>query len=323
MWLRIAVGRPRPQRRKPRFHAWCQAGAVRTTTIAALLEWQRDWKNKEHYNALMGILKQQAGAYGSGVEYAYTMVHKARHQSKARSPARRRTIAGSSRRPSGGTILLDEVGEMPLADAARSSCASCRRARSCRSATPGHGASTSASSRRRIATCSEAVTASRRSGRTSTTGSPRFRSGCRHCRRSARRRLAPRAPLPARRGRASGAPARRASIRTRSTRWLQFDWPGNVRELQNEMERAATPRARRRPRSALGHLSAKLAGRLETRRRDCRSTIGPLREARAEFEARHIAGVLRRHGGNVTHAAQVLGLSRAMLQRKMKDLGLR
>ena len=54
-----------------------QAGAVRLTTIAALLEWQRDWANKEHYNALMGLLKQQAGAYGAGVEYAYTMVHKA------------------------------------------------------------------------------------------------------------------------------------------------------------------------------------------------------------------------------------------------------
>jgi len=54
-----------------------QAGAVRLTAIGALLEWQRDWKNKEHYNALMGLLKQQAGAYGIGVEYAYTMVHHA------------------------------------------------------------------------------------------------------------------------------------------------------------------------------------------------------------------------------------------------------
>lgn len=54
-----------------------QAGAVRLTTIAALLEWQRDWKNRAHYDALMGLLKQHAGAYGSGVEYAYTMVHKA------------------------------------------------------------------------------------------------------------------------------------------------------------------------------------------------------------------------------------------------------
>jgi nicotinamidase-related amidase len=54
-----------------------QAGAVRLTAIGALLEWQRDWKNHEHYDALMGILKQHAGAYGSGVEYAYTMVHHA------------------------------------------------------------------------------------------------------------------------------------------------------------------------------------------------------------------------------------------------------
>jgi hypothetical protein len=54
-----------------------QAGAVRMTAIAALLEWQRDWARREHYDALMGLLKQHAGAYGVGVEYAYTMVHHA------------------------------------------------------------------------------------------------------------------------------------------------------------------------------------------------------------------------------------------------------
>jgi nicotinamidase-related amidase len=59
-----------------------QAGAVRLTTIAALLEWQRDWAKKEHYNALMDLLKGQAGAYGVGVEYAYTMVHHAPQSAK-------------------------------------------------------------------------------------------------------------------------------------------------------------------------------------------------------------------------------------------------
>jgi nicotinamidase-related amidase len=63
-----------------------QAGGIRLTTIAGLLEWQRDWANREHYDALMGILKQHAGAYGSGVEYAYTMVHKAAQS--AQSPQR-------------------------------------------------------------------------------------------------------------------------------------------------------------------------------------------------------------------------------------------
>jgi nicotinamidase-related amidase len=59
-----------------------QAGAIRLTTIGALLEWQRDWANREHYDALMALLKQHAGAYGSGVEYAYTMVHKAPQSAK-------------------------------------------------------------------------------------------------------------------------------------------------------------------------------------------------------------------------------------------------
>lgn len=54
-----------------------QAGATRLTTIAALLEWQRDWKEHTHYDALMGILKRQGGAYGSGIEYAATMLYKA------------------------------------------------------------------------------------------------------------------------------------------------------------------------------------------------------------------------------------------------------
>lgn len=54
-----------------------QAGAIRLTTIAALLEWQRDWARREHYNNLMTLIKAQGGAYGAGVEYAYTMVHHA------------------------------------------------------------------------------------------------------------------------------------------------------------------------------------------------------------------------------------------------------
>jgi len=103
---------------------------------------------------------------------------------------------------------------------------------------------------------------------------------------------------------------------------VQFDWPGNVRELQNEMERAATL-ARDGDRIGLAHLSAKLRKPARSPGDGLPSDDRPLREARAEFEAHHIAGVLHRHGGNVTHAAQVLGLSRAMLQRKMKDYGLR
>ncbi|MGE3181031.1 MAG: hydrolase [Phycisphaerae bacterium] len=60
-----------------------QAGAVRMTTIATVLEFQRDWKNREHYDALMNLFREHGGAYGSGIEYAYTMVHKAPAARKA------------------------------------------------------------------------------------------------------------------------------------------------------------------------------------------------------------------------------------------------
>src|SRR5690606_30638680 len=49
----------------------------------------------------------------------------------------------------------------------------------------------------------------------------------------------------------------------------------------------------------------------------------PLREARVAFEARYIQDVLEREGGNVSRAASVLGISRVMLHKKLKLLGLR
>jgi DNA-binding NtrC family response regulator len=50
---------------------------------------------------------------------------------------------------------------------------------------------------------------------------------------------------------------------------------------------------------------------------------GPLRRARAAFEADYIAKALDHHQGNVSRAAIALGLSRASLQKKMKEYGLR
>jgi nicotinamidase-related amidase len=53
-----------------------QAGAVPVTALQVLLEFQRDWARKETYNEVMAVIKEHGGAYGQGVEYAYTMVHK-------------------------------------------------------------------------------------------------------------------------------------------------------------------------------------------------------------------------------------------------------
>jgi nicotinamidase-related amidase len=52
-----------------------QAGAKPITSLSTMLEWQRDWAHKDTYDAVMDIVKSHYGAYGIGVEYAYTMVH--------------------------------------------------------------------------------------------------------------------------------------------------------------------------------------------------------------------------------------------------------
>ena len=52
-----------------------QAGAIPVTALSVMLEWQRDWAHRDTYDAVIDVVKTHCGAYGAGVEYAYTMVH--------------------------------------------------------------------------------------------------------------------------------------------------------------------------------------------------------------------------------------------------------
>jgi nicotinamidase-related amidase len=61
-----------------------QAGVVPLTWQQLVLEWQRDWARKETYDGVMKIVKEHSGAYGMGVDYAYTMVHKQKPRSEWR-----------------------------------------------------------------------------------------------------------------------------------------------------------------------------------------------------------------------------------------------
>jgi len=54
-----------------------QAGVIPVTWQQVLLEWQRDWARRDSYDAVMAVVREHSGAYGMGVDYAYTMVHKA------------------------------------------------------------------------------------------------------------------------------------------------------------------------------------------------------------------------------------------------------
>jgi Nif-specific regulatory protein len=104
-------------------------------------------------------------------------------------------------------------------------------------------------------------------------------------------------------------------------RLAAYAWPGNVRELENEIERgvALAPRGGSVGLECLSERILAPAAALPPGSR----AEGPLREARAAFERAYVASVLARQQGNATQAARILGLSRQMLQRKIREYGLR
>lgn len=95
-------------------------------------------------------------------------------------------------------------------------------------------------------------------------------------------------------------------------------WPGNVRELRNQMERLAylLPTERIEP-SDLVFLDPAGAAALPTPDEGL-----PLAEATDRFQEEHVRRAVRRAGGNMTAAAELLGLHRSNLYRKMRQLGM-
>jgi two-component system nitrogen regulation response regulator NtrX len=114
-------------------------------------------------------------------------------------------------------------------------------------------------------------------------------------------------------------PVKRLSDDAKAT-ILRHDWPGNVREMKNLMERAVI--------FARGaEITTKDLGILVTRQTlDADSTALPdfsnLKEAREWFESVYIQRELKLQAGNVARAAERLGLNRASLYKRIRALGI-
>lgn len=101
-------------------------------------------------------------------------------------------------------------------------------------------------------------------------------------------------------------------------RLLRHAWPGNVRELRNSMERIAYM-------SASDQVSADQLAFVSSPRgegdMDTWETL-PLTEATRRFQRRYIERLVKRSRGNMSEAANLLGLHRSNLYRKMRHLGM-
>jgi DNA-binding NtrC family response regulator len=98
-------------------------------------------------------------------------------------------------------------------------------------------------------------------------------------------------------------------------RMLHYSWPGNIRELRNVLERAMIMS---RGQTSIGpqHLPS-----------DVRDSAGAgvephVPKSLEQVERSHIERTLRAHGGNRTHTARELGISRATLIKKIKVYSL-
>jgi two-component system nitrogen regulation response regulator NtrX len=100
---------------------------------------------------------------------------------------------------------------------------------------------------------------------------------------------------------------------------MRYTWPGNVRELRNVIERIVimnptTSRFERKHLPPLVHRDGS--------RRAAGTEGSTLRQARAAYERDYILKKLDENHGNVSRTAEVLGLERSHLYRKMKSLGI-
>ncbi|HZU23377.1 MAG TPA: sigma-54 dependent transcriptional regulator [Terriglobales bacterium] len=100
---------------------------------------------------------------------------------------------------------------------------------------------------------------------------------------------------------------------------MRYAWPGNVRELRNVVERMVIMNP------TVAVLEKKHLPPLVYRdgaRRGAAHDFSTLHQARAAYERDYILRKLDDHHGNVSRAAEALGLERSHLYRKMKTLGI-
>lgn len=99
---------------------------------------------------------------------------------------------------------------------------------------------------------------------------------------------------------------------------MRYDWPGNVRELENIIERAVI--------MARGEMITPMEfpdnlKELDDDLKDVQINLTPGRSLK-EVEKTMILRTLEETGGNRTHAAKILGISRRTLQLKLKEYGI-
>ena len=103
-----------------------------------------------------------------------------------------------------------------------------------------------------------------------------------------------------------------------------YDWPGNVRELRNLVERISIL-SQNENKSNITRLLNEILNKNSTQNlNETTPTMSfPLKQARENFEKNYLLNQLRKNKGNISKTAEFIGMERSALHRKLKSLGIK
>jgi len=109
--------------------------------------------------------------------------------------------------------------------------------------------------------------------------------------------------------------------------FYKYNWPGNVRELRNLVERISILTINENK----NNISQLVQDALSQSQKDIQGASNvstnvlsyPLKEAREKFEKDYLSSQLKKHKGNISKTAEFVGMERSALHRKLKSLGIK
>ena len=104
-----------------------------------------------------------------------------------------------------------------------------------------------------------------------------------------------------------------------------YNWPGNVRELRNLVERVTILSVNESKENINKMMSDILnKSNLNIDQNDnLNNNFSTLKEARDKFEKNYLSNQLKKNHGNISKTADLIGMERSALHRKLKSLGIK
>ena len=107
--------------------------------------------------------------------------------------------------------------------------------------------------------------------------------------------------------------------------YYDYDWPGNVRELRNLVERVSILSLNEKFSNINQLVQDALSQKNVSINQDSYESVlsYPLKEAREKFEKNYLTSQLKKNKGNISKTAEFIGMERSALHRKLKTLGIK